>query len=67
MSSNIDNVDKALANIATGRFRLVRRAAFANAAPMLTVYTRLYRRPKRINSDPSSQRLTIKQEQALVH
>jgi hypothetical protein len=60
MSSNMDNVDKALADIAAGRFRLVCRAAFANAAPMSTVYTRLYRRPKRINSDPSSQRLTIK-------
>lgn len=67
MSSQADNVDKALADIAAGRFRSVRRAAFANAAPVSTVCARFHGRPKRANIDPSSQRLTTKQEQALVH
>jgi hypothetical protein len=67
MPGKVDNVDKAVVDLAAGRYRSLRRAAFVNKAPLSTLSARLNGRPKRANIDLSSQRLTIKQEQALVH
>jgi hypothetical protein len=54
MPSKVDNVDKAVVDLATGRFRSLRRAAFVNKAPLSTLSARLNGRSKRVNIDLSS-------------
>jgi hypothetical protein len=54
MPGKVDNVDKVVADLAAGRFRLLRRAAFVNKAPLSTLAARLNGRPKRVNIDLSS-------------
>jgi hypothetical protein len=54
MSIQEDSVDNALADLAAGRFRSARAAAFGNTASLSTVYARLHGRPKRVNIDLNS-------------
>jgi hypothetical protein len=54
MPGKVDNVDKAVVDLAAGRYRSLRRAAFVNKAPLSTLSARLNGRPKRANIDLSS-------------